>query len=189
MIIYLKVKDFLGIEPNIGYCADKIGVHIYSYAILSGINILLSIYTLYCLKYNLPKIERVKKERARMMKSYTILLILLIIQTFVCLIDVFWLKNDHQPVVLLWIFNVMSWMFFSVSLPFFIFILLNEGFRKEVFSCCFNSKTIIHKIGYSELGINLLVKMKNKNIICTILGGIIKHFSNINENGIDKNFK
>ena len=56
MVIYLKVENLLGIDPNIGYCTDKKEITNYQYMILGGVNILLSIYALYCLKYNLPKI-------------------------------------------------------------------------------------------------------------------------------------
>lgn len=58
--IYLQVTDLFGIEP-VGYCLPKNDFTSYQEQVLGGINILISIYTLYCLKFKLPKNEKVKK--------------------------------------------------------------------------------------------------------------------------------
>ena len=93
--------------------------------ILAGINVVLSIYTLYCIKYELPKTYGMRNEKKRMMQSYTILMIILIIQPCITLVDILWIQDLEKHTIPLWIFNVTSWIFFPNSLPFFIFILMN----------------------------------------------------------------
>ena len=63
----------------------------------------------------------------------------------------------------------------SKTFPVIIFILMNEGYRNEIFKCrkYINQERLVST---ELLGINYLVSYKKINIVYTITGKIYEHF-------------